>query len=46
MDETTTIKLTKATKKRLESRGKMGDSYEDVIVRMLDRLDELERAKG
>lgn len=31
-----TIKLSENTKKRLEAVGKMGDTYEDVIIKMLD----------
>ena len=34
--ENSTIKLTKTTKRRLEKIGRMGDSYEDVIIRLLD----------
>lgn len=39
----TTIKISKATKERLANYGRMGDSYEDVLVKVLDRLDELEK---
>ncbi|VVB64348.1 Uncharacterised protein [uncultured archaeon] len=35
-----TIKLSEATKKRLEERGKMGDTYEDVIIKLLDMTEE------
>jgi uncharacterized protein Veg len=35
-----TIKLSEATKKRLEERGKMGDTYEEVIIKLLDMTEE------
>ena len=34
-----TIKLSKATKERLEKHGKMGDTYEDVIKMLLDKVE-------
>lgn len=37
-----TIKLSEATKKRLEERGKMGDTYEEVIIKLLDMTEENE----
>ena len=37
-----TIKLSEATKKRLKERGKMGDTYEDVIIKLLDMAEENE----
>ena len=37
-----TIKLSEATKKRLEERGKMGDTYEEVIIKLLDMAEENE----
>jgi hypothetical protein len=33
------VKVSKATKKRLEEYGKMGDTYEDVIIKLLDNAD-------
>ena len=33
------IKVSKATKNRLEEHGKMGDTYEDVIIKLLDNAD-------
>ena len=35
-EDSSTIKLSKTVKKRLEEHGKMGDTYEDVIVKLLD----------
>ena len=37
-----TIKLSEATKKRLEKHGKMGDTYEDVIIKLLDMAEKNE----
>jgi len=37
-----TIKLSKATQKRLREHGKMGDSFEDVLIKLLDDHEELE----
>ena len=34
-DKTTTIKLHKSTVKQLKQLGKMGESYEDVILKLL-----------
>jgi hypothetical protein len=34
------IRLSEATKKRLKERGKMGETYEDVILRLLDATEE------
>jgi hypothetical protein len=42
-DDSSTIKLSKTTKKRLESHGKMGDTYEDVIVKLLDEKEEMKK---
>ncbi len=41
MVESTTIKITKATKDRLTKYGMMGDTYEDVITRILDEYEEM-----
>ncbi|MBN1322989.1 MAG: hypothetical protein JW986_03185 [Methanotrichaceae archaeon] len=41
-EEVTTIKITKTTKERLAAHGRMGDSYEEVLVKILNRLDVLE----
>ena len=40
--EYTTIKISQATKERLLDRGTMRDSYETLLVKILDRLDEIE----
>jgi len=37
--EYTSIRLTKETVKRLQSRGKFNDSYESIIRTLLDRTD-------
>lgn len=43
MDEkSTTIMISKETKKRIQERGKMGDSYDDALIRILDHLEQLE----
>jgi len=31
-----TIKLSKATQKRLKEHGRIGDSFEDVLIKLLD----------
>ncbi len=38
--EITCIKLSKETKSRLDQRGKKQDTYEDVVIRLLEK-DEL-----
>ena len=40
--EYTTIKISQATKERLLDRGTMRDSYETLLVKILDRMDEIE----
>jgi len=35
----TSIQLTKETKTRLKRMGRMGDSYESIILRLLDKHD-------
>jgi len=37
-----TIKLSKDTQERLREQGKMGDSFEDVVNKLLDDAEELE----
>lgn len=41
-EEYTTIRISEETKQRLEERGRMNMSYDDVLTAVLDRLDELE----
>jgi len=41
MDESTTIKVTKSTRDRLLLYGKMGDTYEEVLSRILDEYEEM-----
>jgi hypothetical protein len=38
------IRVSESTKKRLEAIGRMGDTYEDVIIRLLDER-EIDSAK-
>jgi len=40
--EYTTIKISQATKERLLDRGTMRDTYEAVLTKILDKLEELE----
>jgi len=35
MNDSTTIKITKATKKKLDQEGKKGETYEDIIIKLL-----------
>jgi predicted DNA binding CopG/RHH family protein len=41
-EEKTTIRVAESTKERIKERGEMGMSYDDVLNRILDRIDELE----
>jgi hypothetical protein len=41
-DDHTTIRVSKETKKRLESHGEMGMSYDEVLQEILDRLEAIE----
>ena len=38
MQERTSIQIEKATKERLQSHGKMGDSFDTLINRILDQM--------
>lgn len=38
----TTIRVAESTKERLKERGEMGMSYDDALIHVLDRLEELE----
>jgi hypothetical protein len=40
MEEITTIKISKYTKSKLDEVGKKGESYEDIILRVLIELNE------
>jgi len=40
-----TIKVEEKTKERLEKHGNVGDTYEDVIRGLLDKVESLEGAK-
>lgn len=39
----TTISISRDTKERLEARGRKSDTYEDIVVAMLDQLEKVER---
>ena len=43
-EEPTTIKIMKATRDVLKSIGKKGETYDDIVNRLLDRV--LRRKKG
>ena len=45
MEETTTIVLKLSTKERILGKGRMGESYDDVISRALDALDMLAKRR-
>lgn len=44
--EVTTIRISKEVKERLKKYGKMGMSYEDVIVELLNRVEKMEKKEG
>jgi len=41
----TTMKMSRDTLERLKERGKMGDSFENVVNRLLDDSEEIEEEK-
>jgi len=41
-EDFTTIRISKETKRRLEERGRMSMSYDEVLQSVLDELDEME----
>ena len=41
-EEYTTIRVSEETKERLEERGRMNMSYDDVLTTVLDKLDQME----
>lgn len=43
MAEETTIRISKELKERLRKRGEMGESYEDVIRKLLDKVEKTEK---
>lgn len=43
--EWTTIRISKTTAKRLKALGRMGESYEDVISRLIDEHEKMEKAR-
>jgi len=42
MGNLTTIKLSKETAKRLKTHGRMGDSFESVVTKMIDDIEDSE----
>lgn len=43
MVQMTTIRISETLKEKLRQRGKMGETYEDVIRKLLDKLEKMER---
>jgi len=41
--EVTTIRVSREVKERLKRHGKMGMSYEDVITKLLDKVEKMEK---
>lgn len=46
MPEVTTISIRQETRKKLMELGKKGETYDDVINRLISRLEELERTQA
>ena len=46
MQETTTIRLSMDVKERLESLGKKGETFQDLIVRLLDVFEKQHKSKN
>lgn len=46
MGKMTSIQISADTQERLKDRGRMGDSYEKVVVNILNRIEELERKEA
>ena len=42
----TTVKISKTTHQRLVTRGKWGETLDDILARVLDELDDCDKAKG
>ena len=42
----TTIKISKTTHQKLVTRGKWGETLDDILARVLDELDDCDKAKG
>ena len=42
MSEITTIKVSKETARRLKCHGRMGDSFETVVTKMIDDIEDSE----
>jgi len=42
-DERSSVGLFKSTKQRLADRGSKGDSYDDIVVELLDTVEEYEQ---
>jgi len=45
MKKSCTIKVSEETKERLRKRGEKGMTYEDIIIDLLKKAEELERLK-
>lgn len=45
MPDYTTIQVTRETKDRLQSHGKMGDSFDSLINKILDQIDGIEETQ-
>jgi len=46
MPEVTTVSIRQETRKKLMELGKKGETYDDVINRLISRLEELERTQA
>lgn len=44
-EKVTTIKLKESTKKRLDQQGAKGDSYDDILRKLMNIIENKERAK-
>jgi len=42
MGEITTIKVSKETARRLKCHGRMGDSFETVVTKMIEKIEDIE----
>ena len=45
MPDDTSIRITRTTKKELETFGKMSDTYEDVIKKLMDEVKECRKIR-
>jgi len=42
MSEITTIKVSKETAKRLKCHGRMGESFDTVVTKMIEKIEDIE----